>query len=129
MNAQMNKKTGDAITPHLRARSKSATEACVANLIAVLEPYPHGLRRWSVMRAMRSRAQRAGQEVSPKFEDDVERIFRRYCAGDSVRATAGEPLELFYRPKETAGEVWAINPEAAMPSSQNADRRVSESMR
>ena len=113
MTARMTMDAFDDTTTRLRERSKPASQACIADLIAVLEPHPRGLRRWSVMRAMRSRAERAGREVSPKFEDDVERIFRRYCTGDSVRATAGETLELFHRPKETAGEVWAIIPDAA----------------
>jgi hypothetical protein len=94
-------------------RSKPASQACLADLIAVLEPHPRGLRRWGVMRAMRSRAERAGRDVSPKFEDDVERVFRYHCVGDNVRATAGETAEIFYRPKETAGEVWAVIPAAA----------------
>jgi hypothetical protein len=104
----------DATTPdRAPANRKPVDRTCLADLIAVLQTNPAGLRRWSVMRAMRSRAERAGRDVSPKFEDDVERVFRRYCAGDSVRATAGETLELFRRPKETAGEIWALIPEAA----------------
>jgi hypothetical protein len=95
------------------ANRKPVDQSCLADLVAVLKASPAGLRRWSVMRAMRARAEKANREVSPKFEDDVERVFRRHCAGDSVRATAGEPLELFHRPKEKAGEVWALIPEAA----------------
>src|SRR5271170_1675587 len=86
---------------------KRADEACLADLIAVLEAHPAGLRRWSVMRAMRLRASKAGREIIPKFEDEVERVFRRHCEGDELAGSASVSA-LFYRPKERAGEVWAI---------------------
>jgi hypothetical protein len=96
------------------AQPRRTDNPLLADLIAVLLANPAGLRRWSVMRAMRTRAEKANREVSPKFEDDVERVFRRHCTGDSVRASAGGDLvELFHRPKEKAGEVWAAIPQAA----------------
>lgn len=94
-----------------RMRSDSAL---VTDLVTVLLSHPAGLRRWSVMRAMRMRAEKANREVTPKFEDDVERVFRRHCTGDSVRAGLATPLdELFHRPKESVGEVWAANTAAS----------------
>ncbi|HYM30974.1 MAG TPA: hypothetical protein VEU47_06735, partial [Candidatus Cybelea sp.] len=90
---------------------KRADEFCLADLISVLRASPGGLRRWSVMRAMRTLAEKANREVTPKFEGDVERVFRRHCAGDTARGgMAADPAsELFYRPKDKAGEVWALN--------------------
>ncbi len=96
------------------SQRKPADQSFLPDLIAVLMAHPAGLRRWSVMRAMRLKSEKAGREVSPKFEDDVERVFRRYCQGDAVRAgMSNAPGELFHRPKEKAGEVWAVFPDKA----------------
>lgn len=78
----------------------------LGDLTAVLEEHPAGLRRWSVMRAMRKRRERGGHEISPKFEDDVERLFREYCVSDPPRENETRP---FFRPKDKAGEVWAVD--------------------
>ena len=78
------------------------------DLIDVLEANPKGLRRWSVMRAMRARRERAGHEITLKFEDEVERMFRENCVSDPPREDETRP---FYKPKETAGEVWAVDPQ------------------
>jgi hypothetical protein len=92
------------------SRRQNDHQSCLSDLIAVLRDHPGGLRRWSVMRAMRTRAAKAGREDSPKFEDDVERVFRRYCAGDVSRAGTNAPTsELFFRPGDRPGEVWAVN--------------------
>jgi hypothetical protein len=87
----------------------------LSELIAVLKPHARGLRRWSVMRALRDNRKRMSREIPHKFEDDVERIFRRFCADDvdpGMRACAAEKAP-FYRPRETAGEVWALYPQRA----------------
>lgn len=96
-------------------------KSCLRDLLEVLRAHPAGLRRWSVMRAMRIRRRDAGHEITPKFEDEVERVFRRHCTGDTVRAGLSDATsELFHRPKGKAGEVWAAYPEKA---SDQQDRR------
>lgn len=91
---------------------RSSTEAqLLADLIQLLLKNPAGLRRWSVMRAMRTELARTNRSIPHKLEDDVERVFRRYSAspGDAVSARQA----LFFRPGEKAGEVWAVHPEPA----------------
>jgi hypothetical protein len=85
-------------------------QATLGELIEVLSAHPRGLRRWSVMRAMRASRARRGRDIPHKFEDEVERIFRRRCAESSETRPVAAGGALFYRPKETAGEVWAILP-------------------
>jgi hypothetical protein len=78
----------------------------------VLLAQPGGFRRWSVMRAIRQRREKTHRPVPQKFEDKVERAFRGFCAGDPL--TSGESKDaLFYRPKDKAGEVWAVHEERA----------------
>ncbi len=99
------------------ARDESASglrrdDRYLSDLIDVLSKNPRGLRRWSVMRAIRAKYEQAGQGVPQKFEDEIERTFRRHCAAapGCAESSAGA---LFYRPQERAGEVWAVSPEHA----------------
>ena len=80
----------------------------VEELIAALAPHPKGLRRWSVMRAIRKSREAVAREIPLKLEADVERTFRQFCSGDSGRASG---RVLFCRPAEKAGEVWALAPQ------------------
>ena len=87
----------------------SGETATVANIIRALLPHPKGLRRWSVMRVIRNDLRSAARDIPHKLEDDVERAFRHYCASGNGKTVTGAPSghALFFRPAETAGEVWA----------------------
>lgn len=99
---------------HAAVRRYRLDAVLLRDLVTVLSAHRGGLRRWTLMRAMRTLSEKANREVTPKFEDDVERAFRHYCEGDAVHAGLSEkPQPLFYRPKESVGEVWALRPEAA----------------
>jgi len=97
------------------ARKSRADNPILTEIIKVLAPYPGGLRRWSVMRAIRSNREHASRDIPQKLEDEVERAFRRCCADmvDSKGRVSAASDALFYRPREKAGEVWAVFPERA----------------
>jgi len=78
----------------------------VEEIVAALAPYPRGLRRWSVMRAIRKNREAVAREIPLKMEADVERAFRQFCRDDATQ-TSGTVL--FCRPAEKAGEVWALD--------------------
>jgi hypothetical protein len=78
----------------------------VEELVAALTPHPKGLRRWSVMRAIRKNREAVSREIPLKLEADVERAFRQFCRDDGMRASG---VALFCRPAEKAGEVWALD--------------------
>jgi hypothetical protein len=82
----------------------------VADIVRALLPHPKGLRRWSVMRAIRTDLRGASRDIPHKLEDDVERAFRHFCAAGTGKTWAGAPSghALFFRPAETAGEVWCV---------------------
>jgi hypothetical protein len=89
----------------------------LADLIQVLLANPGGLRRWSIMRAIRLRREKRDGAISLKLEDEIERVFRKFCAGEpppkGVKTRCTPENALFHRPKEKAGEVWAVNPQRA----------------
>lgn len=103
------------LAPRRGAPRSVDLQPILSELITVLKPHARGLRRWSVMKAMRDNRKRKSREIPHKFEDDVERVFRRFCADGSTSRTPMTSNENapFYRPLETAGEVWAVHPERA----------------
>jgi hypothetical protein len=89
---------------------RASRPTIVEELVAALKPHPKGLRRWSVMRAIRKGREAVSRDVPLKLEADVERAFRRFCRDDGMRASG---TALFCRPAEKAGEVWALDPDYA----------------
>jgi len=89
---------------------RASRPTIVEELVAALAPHPKGLRRWSVMRAIRKGREAVSREIPLKLEADVERAFRRFCRDDAMRAAG---TTLFCRPTETAGEVWALDADYA----------------
>lgn len=85
---------------------RASRPTIVEELVAALAPHPGGLRRWSVMRAIRKSREAVSREIPLKLEADVERAFRQFCRNDGARAPG---TALFCRPAEKAGEVWALD--------------------
>jgi hypothetical protein len=108
------------------ARKSCVDQSIVEELITVLAPQRGGLRRWSVMRAIRVIRERDLREIPQKFEDEVERTFRRYCAdfGDGKSRNCTAETALFHRPREKAGEVWAVHVDRAHAWLENERSRI-----
>jgi hypothetical protein len=107
----------DGAAPTMRGnctRAWPSNTTMVIELARLLLANPAGLRRWSVMRAMRKVWQKAEREISQKFEDEVERSFRHFNDDDRIKLQMVEPEDaLFFRPRDKAGEVWAAYPDRA----------------
>jgi hypothetical protein len=102
--------------PRFNFVSEDLVNSIVEELIAVLAPHPGGLRRWSVMNAIRQRRRAASRDIPLKMEAEIERIFRQFCASDALRAPGAA---IFCRPGEKAGEVWAmVVPPATIPAAE-----------
>ena len=98
-----------------RSRPDSATPSAfgdrhvIHELVKALMPHPGGLRRFSVMRAIRAERSRTSRPISLKFEAEIERAFRSSCANWSGGKPPAAGHALFYRPEGKAGEVWAVH--------------------
>ena len=104
------------MTSKITPPPSNAEQTHLRSLVEVLLPHSAGLRRWSVMRAIRSRYSQSEFEISLKLEDEVERVFRRHggdASEEAGRDKKGTDSRLFYRPKERAGEVWAVDADKA----------------
>ena len=93
---------------HRPIESATSDTALMGELVAVLSTAPGGLRRWSVMNAIRKNRRASGRDIPLKMEADIERAFRRFCSADGAQKNTNAR---FRRPGETAGEVWALNPD------------------
>jgi len=104
-----------ALDDRVQERRDRSDRSYLLDLINVLSAHPKGLRRWSVMRAVRTMRENAGRPVPQKFEDEMERAFRKSCAGSEAFRTHSRPgaYALFYLPEGKAGEVWAVYPDHA----------------
>jgi hypothetical protein len=89
-------------------------------IVAALSPYPGGLRRSTVMRAIRTSREAGARDIPLKMEADVERAFRQFCRGDGMW-TSGAAL--FCRPTQKAGEVWALDTRHASVDETNSPGR------
>ena len=86
------------------------------DLIRVLRPHAAGLRRWSVMRRIRSCREAAGLSISQRLEDEVERVFRNHCAAPEKyrrRDSRSTDIALFHWPQGKGGAVWAVHADRA----------------
>jgi hypothetical protein len=101
--------------PHCAPEEHRLDHSYLLDLISVLNPHRGGLRRWSVMRAIRKHREAARLPIPHKLEDGVERVFRHYCADSENFKKRGAALKtaLFHLPQDKAGEVWAVHSDRA----------------
>lgn len=99
--------------PPVHIGKRQTDPATLFDLVKVLSRHPKGLRRWSVMHAIRVERSHSKREIPQRIEDEVERIFRSRCENFAKSSEDGQTA-LFYLPKEKAGEVWAVYPERAV---------------
>jgi len=93
-------------------RAPHIERSILNELVELLASHPCGLRRWSVMRAIRDSRSRASRPMSLKFETEIERVFRG-CCSNCVESRGNPKDALFYRPEGKAGEVWAVHADRA----------------
>lgn len=105
--------TGHGASMNSTVQTTAGDPFVLDELVKVLSPHPGGLRRWSVMRAIRALRDRSQRPVSLKFEAEIERAFRSSCANWAGGKVPDSSNTLFYRPDGKAGEVWAVHADRA----------------
>jgi hypothetical protein len=102
-------------SPVIAERRIEADYLYLLDLIKVLRPHPGGLRRWSIMRAIRKSRETAKLPIPQKLEDAVERVFRSHCAdSENFKKKDNAPdAALFYWPQGKRDGVWAVYPDRA----------------
>jgi hypothetical protein len=100
---------------HLEANRLCVDDSYVVDLIRVLLSHPDGLRRWSVMRAIRKNRENARLPIPDKIEDDVQRMFLQHCAQSDPFKKRNRPPEtaLFHWPQGKLAGLWAVFPDRA----------------
>src|SRR5215469_12599322 len=81
-NQTENQDSFDQMVSEIRARIVTKLEhAYVVDLIEVLRPYPRGLARRTVLRAVEESRRRIGLSIPQAFNDTVQGVYNSYCVG------------------------------------------------
>jgi hypothetical protein len=81
----------------------------VLDLIEVLQAFPSGRRRWSIMQAIRANRTKAGLSIPHQIEDDVERAFLDNCAGaESFKKRNARRCTRCSIPQGKTAGMWAV---------------------
>jgi hypothetical protein len=88
----------------------------VGDLIALLLPYPAGLRRSLVIYELEKQRKQDGLPIPASFEGSVQSSYNHYSEDSEIfrkrDAPSGE--RLFYSPEGKGSGRWAVHPERAL---------------
>jgi hypothetical protein len=108
-NQTENQDSFDQMVSEIRARIVTKLEhAYVVDLIEVLRPYPRGLARRTVLRAVEESRRRIGLSIPQAFNDTVQGVYNSYCVGYAAFVKREVPMSegLFHSPQRG---VWAVD--------------------